>query len=94
MNEILSFTKNIQFSLGDATLEISYVIASILFIFGLKMLSHPDTARKGNIWAAIGMGLAILATLLFHRMDGEPIGNLGFIITAIVLGTIIGWSSL
>ncbi len=91
MNEILTFTKNIQFSLGDATLEISYVIASILFIFGLKMLSHPDTARKGNIWAAIGMGLAILATLLFHRMDGEPIGNLGFIITAIVLGTIIGW---
>ena len=76
MNEILSFTKNIQFSLGDATLEISYVIASILFIFGLKMLSHPDTARKGNIWAAIGMGLAILATLLFHRMDGER-GNLG-----------------
>ena len=41
-------------------LEFSYVIASVLFILGLKMLSSPKTARKGNLWAGFGMGLAIL----------------------------------
>lgn len=72
-------------------LEITYVVASVLFIFGLKMLSHPETARRGNFLAAIGMTLAIIATILFHKKDGEPIGNIGWIIGAIVLGTIIGW---
>ncbi len=55
------------------------------------MLSHPLTARRGNILAAAGMVLAIIATILFHRKDGEPIGNIGFIIAAIVVGTAIGW---
>jgi NAD(P) transhydrogenase subunit beta len=72
-------------------LEITYVIASVLFILGLKMLSHPLTARRGNILAAFGMGFAIIATILFHRKDGEPIGNIPWIIGAIVIGTIIGW---
>jgi H+-translocating NAD(P) transhydrogenase subunit beta len=75
----------------DGILEISYVIASVFFIFGLKMLSHPESARRGNIIAAIGMVLAIIATILFHKKDGEPIHNIGFILAAIVLGTIIGW---
>ena len=72
-------------------LEITYVIASVLFVLGLKMLSHPLTARRGNILAAFGMGFAIIATILFHRKDGEPIGNIPWIIGAIVIGTIIGW---
>jgi len=80
-----------QFSFGIPTLEITYVIASVLFILGLKMLSHPLTARKGNILAAIGMVLAIVATILFHQKDGKPIGNIGLIIAAIAVGTIIGW---
>ena len=80
-----------QFSFGISVLEITYVIASVLFIFGLKMLSHPLTARRGNFLAAIGMIMAIIATILFHRKDGEPIGNIVFIIAAIVIGTIIGW---
>jgi NAD(P) transhydrogenase subunit beta len=75
----------------DGILEISYVIASVFFIFGLKMLSHPETARKGNFIAAIGMVLAIISTILFHKKDGEPIHNIGFILAAIFLGTIIGW---
>jgi len=74
-----------------AILEISYIIASVLYVIGLKMLSHPETARRGNIIAATGMGLAILSTILFHRKDGEPIGNVGLILLAIVLGTAIGW---
>ncbi|HBZ67393.1 MAG TPA: NAD(P) transhydrogenase subunit beta [Bacteroidales bacterium] len=77
--------------MGGSILEISYIIASVLFIIGLKMLSHPDSARKGNLLAAFGMGLAIVATLLFHTKDGEPIGNHAFILAAIVIGTIIGW---
>jgi len=80
-----------QFSFGISTLEISYVIASVLFIVGLKMLSHPLTARRGNILAAAGMVLAIVFTILFHQKDGKPIGNIGLIISAIAIGTIIGW---
>jgi NAD(P) transhydrogenase subunit beta len=85
MNEIS------QFSYGISVLEISYVIASVLFIIGLRMLSHPLTARRGNFLAAIGMGMAIIATILFHQKDGKPIGNIGFILGAIGIGTIIGW---
>ena len=85
MNEIS------QFQYGISILEITYVIASVLFIFGLKMLSHPLTARRGNSLAAIGMGLAIVATILFHQKDGKHIGNIGLIILAIVIGTVIGW---
>ena len=41
------------------------------------MLSHPETARKGNLLAAAGMAIAILATIFFHQNEaGEPIGNL------------------
>ncbi|MBA4322013.1 MAG: NAD(P) transhydrogenase subunit beta [Odoribacter sp.] len=72
-------------------LEITYVVASVLFILGLKMLSHPETARKGNFYAAIGMVLAIIATILFHKMDGKPIGNIGLVVAAITIGTVIGW---
>ncbi|OFY84177.1 MAG: NAD(P) transhydrogenase subunit beta [Bacteroidetes bacterium RBG_19FT_COMBO_42_7] len=80
-----------QFPYGITILEITYIIASILFVLGLKMLSHPLTARRGNILAAFGMGFAIIATILFHKKDGESIGNIPLILTAIVIGTIIGW---
>jgi NAD(P) transhydrogenase subunit beta len=80
-----------QITYGISILEITYVIASVLFIFGLKMLSHPLTARRGNILAAIGMVLAIIATILFHQKDGKPIGNIGLILAAIGIGTVIGW---
>jgi len=85
MNEIS------QFPYGISIMEITYVVASILFVLGLKMLSHPLTARRGNIIAAFGMGFAIVATIIFHKKGGEPIGNIPWIIAAIVIGTIIGW---
>ncbi len=50
-------------------LGICYLIACVLFVIGLKMLSHPETARRGNIYASFGMGLAIVATILFHQKD-------------------------
>src|SRR3546814_18188819 len=75
-------------------LAITYLVASVLFIFGLKMLGDPKTARNGNLLAALGMGLAILATMAFHKNDaGERIGNYGWIIGGLVVGTIAGWIS-
>ncbi len=71
-------------------LEISYLIASVTFILGLKMLSKPKTAKKGNFIAAIGMALAIIATILFHKQNGEGISNLGWIAGGIIVGSIIG----
>lgn len=81
----------LYFSAGISVLEISYVIASVLFIVGLKMLSHPLTARKGNTLAAFGMGLAIVTTIIFHQKEGEPIRNIPLILLAIAIGTVIGW---
>ncbi len=72
-------------------LEISYLLGSITFIIGLKKLSHPETARNGNLLAAAGMGLAILATIFFHQKEGHSIGNIPWIIAGMVIGTIIGW---
>ncbi len=45
-----------------------YLIAAILFIFGLKMLSSPKTARRGNMISAVGMALAILITLFDRQI--------------------------
>jgi len=80
-----------KYSFGISVLEITYIIASVLFIIGLKKLSHPLTARRGNILAAVGMGLAIVATILFHQKDGKHIGNIEQIVLAIGVGTLIGW---
>jgi NAD(P) transhydrogenase subunit beta len=73
-------------------LEIAYLIASITFIVGLKMLSSPKSARQGNLLAALGMGIAIVATLFLHKDgEGHSIGNLPWIIAAMLVGTIVGW---
>ena len=72
-------------------LEISYLIASLTFILGLKMLSHPDKARKGNLIAAAGMLLAIIATLtLYQDFDSAKALNYGLIFLGLVIGTVIG----
>ena len=80
-----------EFTSQISILEISYILASVLFVLGLKKLSHPDTARSGNLWAAGGMFLAILFTILFHKKEGASIGNIPWIIAALVLGSAVGW---
>ena len=78
---------------GDIILELSYLVAAIMFVVGLKLLSHPETARKGNLWAAAGMLLAMITTLVLHRdADGNKIAaaNAIVIVGAIVFGGIIG----
>lgn len=70
--------------------HIIYLIASVTFVIGLKMLSGPKTARNGNLLAAFGMTLAIIATIVFH--EGEVSGLVyGLIFGAIGLGTVVGW---
>ncbi len=72
-------------------LLLSYLIGSITFIVGLKMLSHPDTARKGNGVAAIGMTIAILATIfLYVDGGGKHLGNYSWIFGGLLIGTVIG----
>jgi len=72
-------------------LPLSYLIGSITFIVGLKMLSHPDTARRGNKVAALGMIVAILATIVLYRNDqDEALGNYPWIFAALIIGTIAG----
>lgn len=72
-------------------LEITYLIASITFILGLKMLSHPDSARKGNLIAAAGMLIAIVATItLYQEFDSGKGLNYGLIFLGLAVGTGIG----
>ena len=70
-----------NFSSGISILEITYVVASVLFIIGLKMLSHPLTARRGNNWLQPAWCMAIIATIIFHQKDGEPIRNIPLILS-------------
>ena len=71
-------------------LILSYLIASVTFILGLKMLSNPATARKGNLIAATGMVIAILATIFLYEEDGVKLGNYGWIFGGILIGTVGG----
>ncbi|CAN5638008.1 NAD(P)(+) transhydrogenase (Re/Si-specific) subunit beta [soil metagenome] len=72
-------------------LEIIYLIASITFIVGIKMLNNPDSARKGNLVSAAGMTLAVLGTIFFYsNSEDRHIGNYTWIITGILLGAVIG----
>uniref|UniRef100_UPI002B406595 NAD(P)(+) transhydrogenase (Re/Si-specific) subunit beta n=1 Tax=Pseudomonas aeruginosa TaxID=287 RepID=UPI002B406595 len=63
---------------------------SVTFIIGLKMLSHPETARKGNLIAAGGMSLAIFGTIFLYKDGGEGLHNYGWIFAALVIGTLVG----
>jgi NAD(P) transhydrogenase subunit beta len=75
----------------QAILPLSYLIGSVTFIIGLKMLSHPDSARKGNMVAAVGMTIAILATIFLYTDEaGNKLGNYGWIFGGLVVGTVIG----
>jgi H+-translocating NAD(P) transhydrogenase subunit beta len=73
-------------------LIIIYIFASTTFILGLKMLSNPETARKGNLLAAFGMGLAIFGTIFLYRdkYSFEKLHNYAWIFTALIIGTVLG----
>jgi len=71
-------------------LVLIYLIGSITFIVGLKMLSNPASARKGNLVAAAGMFLSILGTIFLYENEGQRLGNYPWIFAALIIGTIVG----
>ncbi len=76
----------------NALLLLSYLIGSVTFIIGLKMLSHPERARNGNLIAAGGMGLAVLATIFLYQNPetGRRLGNYPWIAGGLLVGTLAG----
>jgi NAD(P) transhydrogenase subunit beta len=66
-------------------IELSYLLASILFILGLKGLSHPETAKRGMHLAEFGMLMAIIGTLMHHEII-----TFTWIIIGLVIGSLVG----
>ena len=72
----------------DSIINFGYIVASVLFIFGLKMMSKQRTARRGNAWSAVGMLLAMVCTLVTKGLTYE------WIIVGFAIGAVIGaWSA-
>ena len=70
--------------------ELIGLSAGVMFILALKGLSHPRTARRGNLLGAAGATIATVA-VFFYSSDGQlPLNNLGWILGAIAFGLIIG----
>jgi NAD(P) transhydrogenase subunit beta len=72
----------------DVLIQISYIVASVLFIIGLKMLNSPASARRGNQLSAVGMLIAILATLCYQGLSYQ------WIVLGVIIGSVAGfWSA-
>ena len=68
----------------DSIINLAYVIAATLFVFGIKMMGSAETARRGNMISGIGMLIAIVVTLLNKGMSYE------WIVAGLIVGTLIG----
>ena len=66
-------------------IELSYLLASVLFILGLKGLTHPETAKRGMHLAEFGMLMAIIGTLVHHEIVSYT-----WILSGLALGSVIG----
>jgi NAD(P) transhydrogenase subunit beta len=75
---------------SSAVINLAYLAASVLFIVGLKQLSHPRTAVRGNMLGAVGMLVAILATLLDRNVLGSGMSAIGLIFAALLIGSAAG----
>jgi len=72
----------------NVLVQLSYVLASALFIFGLKMMSHPRTAVRGNLLGSLGMFVAIVATLI-------GVVRFEYILLGVLIGSVAGaWMAL
>ena len=69
----------------ETIINLAYVVAAALFILGLKLLSHPDTAKRGNFVSAVGMLIAVVVTLL-----DQQIITYQWIILGVVIGGAFG----
>ena len=70
-------------------INLSYLVGALAFVVGLQRLSSPDTARRGNILATIGMVIAIIATIIYP-IEGAA-NNFVWIIAGILVGGLVGW---
>ena len=77
-------------SIKQNILNILYMFGSISFIFGIKMLGKPETAKKGNLIAAVGMAVAIFGTIFLYENEGKALGNHIWIFAGLIVGTVIG----
>ena len=83
-----------NFDIGNTIIQLSYFASAILFILGLRAMSSPTTARKGMLWAGIGMSMAIIATFIPNEstyltngtLPKNFIVNMGLTILAIIIG--------
>jgi H+-translocating NAD(P) transhydrogenase subunit beta len=66
-------------------IRVLYIVAFVCFIMGLHYLNSPRTAKRGNTVAAVGMAIAVIATLLI-----ESVGDYGLIVLGIAIGTAVG----
>ena len=73
---------------AQSLIQASYFVAAALFIFGLKRMSSPKTARGGIVWAGVGMLVATLITFLSPAMH-----NYALMTVAIVIGGVIAMPS-
>ncbi len=69
----------------SVTINIAYLLAAVLFIFGLKGLTHPRTAVRGNLLGALGMFVAVVATL-----SDRKILSFEMIMAGVIIGAAIG----
>ncbi len=73
--------------MGATVSTLAYLVSSVLFIMALRGLSRPDTSRQGNLYGMIGMGIAIVATLLRPGMSG---GGIAIVLAGLAIGGTIG----
>ena len=67
-----------------------FLLAAFSLVWGLRLQSNPESAKKGNFLASMGMGLAIFATLFFEIKDQSIFNNLIWILVPISLSALIG----
>ena len=72
--------------MANGLMTVSYIAAAILFILSLGGLSRQETARRGNFYGALGMAIAILATIA-----GAHVAGYALLIPAILVGAVAGW---
>merc|ERR1711916_187903 len=72
-------------TMSQGMINIAYIGATILFILALGGLSNQETARRGNYYGMIGMGIALIATIA-----GIVTANYVLLIIAVVIGAVVG----
>ena len=74
-----------MFEVNEGIIQVSYIIATILFILALGGLSNQETARRGNWYGITGLAIALVATLL-----GDVTQNIEYLIVALLIGGTVG----